>query len=305
MTVTAATDDTAQAVADFLDYIAAERGLSQNTRLAYGRDLLQFQQYCRIFHLDPLRIDLKGLRDFLAYLRKAELSARSMARKASAVKQFYRFLLREDRIESDPSELLTVLVKSRRLPKHLTIKEMFALLTAAHGDTDSGIRDRALLELWYATGCRITEIACLEASGIDWQGSLVRVRGKGGRERLIPVHAEALEWARRYRDVRHQQLARAAEPDTGVFFLNRRGKGFQRQGIWKIVKKYAKRAGIGRNIWPHMIRHSFATHILQGGADLRAVQELMGHRSIAATEVYTHLDIENLKLMQQKYHPRG
>jgi integrase/recombinase XerD len=305
MTLEAEKTKSDRAVQDFLDYITAEKALSTNTRLAYRQDLEQFLQYCQIYRVVPLSADLKNLRGFLAFLRKAELAPRSMARKVSTIKQFYRFLLREDRIASDPSELLTVLVKSRRLPKHLTVREMFQLIAAAAGDTETEIRDRALLEIWYATGCRITEIAQLEEAAIDWQSSLVRVKGKGGRERLIPIHSEALAWAKRYREVRHEQLLRSELAETSIFFLNSRGKGFQRQGIWKVVKKYAKRAGIARNIWPHMIRHSFATHVLQGGADLRAVQELMGHRSIAATEIYTHLDIENLKQMQQKYHPRG
>jgi len=297
--------DGGKAVADFLDYLASERALSVNTRLAYGKDLEQFLEFCRRVGVDPLRADLKRLRDFLASLRKQELSSRTLARKTSALRQFYQFLLREDRVVSNPSELLTVLVKQKRLPKHLTVKEIFALVAAARGETESEIRDRAMLEVWYATGARVAEIAGLEAGAIDWEGGVVRIRGKGNRERLVPLHAEALEWARRYDSVRHEQLLRWNLRETSVFFLTRRGRGFTRQGIWKIVKKYARLAGITRNIWPHMIRHTFATHVLQGGADLRAVQELLGHRSITATEVYTHLDVENLKVMQQKYHPRG
>lgn len=290
---------------DFLDYVAAEKALSANTRAAYQRDLLQFLAFARRTGLEPRRATQKNLRDFLASLRKAELAPRSLARKVSSLKQFYLFLLREDRVDTSPAELLTVLVKQKRLPKHLTIQEIFALIQAARGDTEAEIRDRAMLEVWYATGARVAEIATLEAGAIDWEGQVVRIRGKGGRERLVPLHAEALTWAKRYQELRHQQLLRYDLKETSIFFLSSRGRGFSRQAIWKIVKKYARQAGITRNIWPHMIRHTFATHVLQGGADLRAVQELLGHRSITATEVYTHLDVENLKVMQSKYHPRG
>ena len=296
---------TSSEIFDFLSYISSERALAQNTRLAYEKDLEQYLEFCRLQGVSVEKASLKNLRDFLATLRKQELSPRSIARKASSLKQFYKFLLREGKIEANPSELLTVIVKTKRLPKHLTVDEIFGLIASAAGENEAEVRDRALLELWYATGSRVTELAGITLENLDWDDGTVKIRGKGGRERVIPVSKDSLEWCEKYRLVRHEWMRRHDLKETKIFFLTRQGSGFTRQGIWKIVKKYAKRAGIARSVWPHMIRHSFATHILQGGADLRAVQELLGHRSISTTEVYTHLDIENLKLMQLKYHPRS
>lgn len=292
-------------VGEFLSYVSSERALSLNTRQAYEKDLAQYFEFCARKGILYDKATLKDLRDFLANLRRQELSPRSIARKTSSLKQFYKFLLREGKIDTSPADLLTATVKTKRLPKHLSIDEIFGLIAAAKGDDDSEVRDRALFELWYATGSRVSEVAGVTMEAIDWNDGTVKIKGKGGRERLVPVSKVALEWCERYRVIRHEWMRRSDLKETKIFFLTRQGKGFTRQGIWKTVKKYAKRAGIAKNVWPHMIRHSFATHVLQGGADLRAVQELLGHRSISTTEVYTHLDIENLKVMQQKYHPRS
>jgi len=290
---------------DFLAYISSERALSKNTRIAYEQDLEQYLLFCQRKHIVPQQATLSELREFLASLRKQGMSTRSVARKLSALKQLFKFWIREGIVESDPSELLSVTVKTKLLPKHLTVEEMFRFIAEAKGDNEAEVRDRALLELWYATGTRVSEMAGIRVTDFDWKELVVKVTGKGGRERLIPISQSALEWCQKYKKIRHEWIRRAALKETQIFFISRQGKGFTRQGIWKIVKKYAKRSGIGRNVWPHMIRHSFATHVLEGGADLRAVQELLGHRSIATTEVYTHLDIENLKQMQLKYHPRS
>jgi integrase/recombinase XerD len=289
---------------EFLDYISSEKALSANTRVAYEKDLEHFLEFARRKELVIERITLRGLRDYLASLRKQGLQPRSVARKLSALKQFYKFMLREGKIENDPSELITLSVKQKLLPKSLTVDEMFRFIDSAEGNTELEVRDRALLELWYATGARVSEMAHLPIDGIDWKDLVVKVTGKGNKQRIIPFSQAALDWLVRYRDIRHEWQRRFNLKETEIFFINRSGRGFTRQGIWKIVKKYAERAGIDKRVWPHMIRHSFATHVLQGGADLRAVQELLGHRSIATTEIYTHLDIENLKSMQIKHHPR-
>lgn len=294
-----------EAVNEFLAYISSEKALSTNTLMAYEQDLEQFYQFCTIRKFNPLATSLSELREFLAWLRRQELSPRSIARKVSALKQFYKFLLREGKVQSDPSELLSVIVKAKKLPKHLTIQEMFSLIASAKGETPNEVRDRALLEFWYATGCRVSELVHLPVHAIDWKEGVVKLLGKGSRERLVPLSRDALSWCAKYREIRHTSLLQHNLKDTRTFFLTRLGGAFTRQGVWKIVKKYAKKAGITKNIWPHMIRHSFATHVLRGGADLRAVQELLGHRSITTTEIYTHLDVENLKQMQLKYHPRG
>ncbi len=292
-------------VREFLSYLATEKGLAGNTLSAYQQDMNDFLAFCRVKKFPWLTPSLKQLRNYLAHLRKLELSERSIARRASTLRQFYRFLLREDKVESNPADLLLVVRKGRKLPKHLTVDEVFRLLAAAKGTTEGEVRDRAMLEFWYATGCRVSELANLKASGIDWADAVVKLTGKGGRERLVPITRDAVDWGKKYQALRHEALRRHNLKETEVFFLTRRGEGFTRQGMWKIVKLYAVKAGITRNVWPHMIRHSTATHVLQGGADLRSVQELLGHRSIATTEIYTHLDPENLKTMQRKYHPRS
>ena len=290
---------------DFLSYVSSERALSNNTRLAYEADLDQFVLFCLQKSINPLVVTLKDLRLYLASMRRRGLSARSMARKLSALKQFYKFLLRENRVGSDPAELLSVSVKGKNLPKHLSVEEIFRLIASATGTTDLEIRDRALLEFWYATGARVSEMSDLVAQNIDWKDGVVKIRGKGGRERLVPLSQSALEWGKKYQSIRHEWVRAHNLKETDLFFLTLQGRRFSRQGVWKLLKRYAEKAKIGRNVWPHLIRHTFATHVLAGGADLRSVQELLGHRSIATTEIYTHLDIENLKVMQLKYHPRG
>lgn len=291
-------------ITEFLDYLASERGLSTNTSLAYAQDLEQFSQFCVLYKRTVVKASQKDLRDFVAFLRKQELTPRSIARKISTLKQFYKFLLRENRIQNDPAELVTIIQKNKRLPKHLTVDEVFRLIAAAKGDTESEVRDRALLEMWYATGARVTELAQLTIGQIDFNEKIIKIRGKGGRERIVPLSEDSVSWGKKYQEIRHRWLIEHNLRDARTFFLTRLGKGFSRQGIWKLVKKYAKLANISRKVWPHMIRHSFATHVLRGGADLRAVQELLGHKSISTTEVYTHLAVDNLRVMQLKYHPR-
>ncbi len=291
-------------IKEFLDYLTSERGLSTNTSLAYAQDLEQLVQFCIIYKRSMLEASQKDLRDFVAYLRKQDLTPRTIARKISTLKQFYKFLLRENKIQNDPADLLSIVQKTKRLPKHLTIEEIFNLIAAAEGNTELELRDRALLEMWYATGARVSELSQLTISQLDFDEKVVKIRGKGGKERIVPLSEDSVHWAKKYQEIRHQWLLQHNLKDTKTFFLTRLGKAYSRQGIWKLVKKYAKRANISRKVWPHMIRHSFATHVLRGGADLRAVQELLGHKSISTTEIYTHLAIENLKTMQLKYHPR-
>jgi integrase/recombinase XerD len=210
----------------------------------------------------------------------------------------YRFCLAESRFEADPSELLTVVVKSKRLPKHLTVKEMFKLIAAAGDEGEQGCRDRALLELWYATGARVSELATLTSDAFDWKGGFITVNGKGGRPQILPITQRASQWCRRYREVRHEWIRRQGLKEIDLFFLTLRGTGFTRQGIWKLVKRYAAKAGISRKVWPHMIRHSFATHLLENGVDIRYVQALLGHQNIRTTQIYTHVtnpSIKNIK----------
>lgn len=292
-------------ISEFIDYISAEKVLSQNTQLAYEKDLEQFEQFCRVKHLLLKQLSLKELRHYVASLRQRGLSQRTIGRKVTTLKQFFRFLLREGHLDSDPSELLSVTVKARKLPNCLSHEEMVTLVESALGTTEEEIRDRALLEIWYATGARISEMANLQIQDIDWTDGVVKFVGKGGFSRLVPIHPTAVHWAQRFRQVRHRWLQQTSEVEKTQFFITPSGGSLNRQRLWKILRSYAKKTGFQKRVWPHVIRHSFATHLLQGGADLRAVQELLGHRSILTTEIYTHLNVENLKSMQLKFHPRG
>jgi integrase/recombinase XerD len=291
-------------VTEFIFFLTAEKGLAHNTRLAYEHDLEQFVVFLKVKKLDVQGVRLNHLREFIARLRSQGITPRSIARKVSALNQFFRFLLREGKVKANPAELLTVVVKSRRLPKHLTVEESFALIEAARSGTPDGIRDLAMMEVWYATGCRVSELASIGSESIDWKGGLVRLSGKGNRQRWVPLSQDALAAASRYKTVRHGWIQKMGLTEETAFFISERGRPFSRQTLWKWLQKLAVKAGIQRKVWPHMIRHSFATHVLQGGADLRTVQELLGHRSISTTEMYTHLNVENLKVMQRKYHPR-
>lgn len=291
-------------VAEFLQYLTAEKGLSLNTRQAYERDLEQFTTFARVKKLSIATVSQDDVRAFLAHLRGRDIAPRSLARKVSTLKQFFQFLLREGAVKANPAELLTIVVKTKRLPKHLSVDEAFRLIESAKPSSPEGVRDRALMEMWYATGCRVSELAGLRVQDVDWTGGLVRILGKGGRQRWVPLTQEALVAATRYKDVRHEWVRVVGLTDVENFFITPQARAFSRQMLWKWLQKYAALAGIDRKIWPHMIRHSFATHVLAGGADLRTVQELLGHRSISTTEMYTHLCVENLKTMQRKFHPR-
>ncbi len=292
-------------LSEFLNYISSEKGLSLNTRSAYQKDLEQFETFCSVNKLSFNDVTLNDLRDFLALLRNREVSQRSISRKVSSFKQFYIFLLKENRVEKNPTELLHVVVKTSKLPKHLSQIEMAKLIGSAKGDTDLSIRDRAILEFWYATGCRVSELVNLQIEQIDFESKVVKVKGKGNRERIIPLNEQTLEWCSKYKIVRHEWIRLMGLKDLNSFFLTPQGDAVGRQNFWRMLKQYAKLSGIPKKIWPHMLRHSFATHVLRNGADLRAVQEFLGHKSISTTEIYTHLDVENLKQMQLKFHPRS
>jgi integrase/recombinase XerD len=298
-------DKSAQNLTDFLDFVVSEKGLSKNTYLAYQKDLQEFIDFCRVKRTRLETVEVSDLRYYIAHLKRRSLNVRSIARKVTAIRQFYRFMMREGRVQSDPSELVNVLVRSKKLPKHFTQKEVLKLLNSVRGDSEGDIRDRALLEFWYATGARVSEVTGVGSSDVDFDQKVVRLLGKGGRPRIVPLSDDSLTWCKKFQVVRHEWMRRVGIKQTKAFFITPQGGQLTRQAVWKLFKRHAKRAGIERNVWPHMIRHSFATHVLNGGADLRAVQELLGHRSIATTEIYTHLDLENLKLMQQKYHPRS
>jgi integrase/recombinase XerD len=287
----------------FLDSIWAERGLSQNTLKSYRYDLIQLaaqlQQNGRSLP-DARREDLL---QFLAMQVQSGRSPRSLARYLSGFRQFYQWLLREGLIHNDPSALIESPRLGRGLPKALGEQQVVALLNAPDVSTALGLRDRTMLELMYATGLRVSELVKLELVNLGINQGVVRVMGKGGKERLVPLGEEALSWLQLYlRDSRPDLIKGAACPHV---FITTRKKGMTRQAFWYAVRKHAAVAGIEQTVSPHMLRHSFATHLLNHGADLRVVQLLLGHSDLSTTQIYTHIAREGLKQLHQKHHPRG
>lgn len=289
---------------DFINYLKTERALSENSVSSYESDLRDFITFCKLQKIDYLKISQKELRQYLSNLKKRGFLSLTISRRISSLRSFYKFLLKEGIIETSSIDLITLSSIKRKLPKYLSEDEIETLLSVVEGKTEIEVRDRAMLELWYAIGCRISELLNLRTDCIDWESLSLVIQGKGRRERVVPFGRVASHWCKKYRDIRHEWL-RKRNFNSEVFFITRRGQKFTRQGVWKIIKKYGRKANINERIFPHLIRHSFATHMLKGGADLRVVQELLGHRSISTTEIYTHIEPQNLKLMIHKYHPRG
>jgi integrase/recombinase XerD len=291
------------AVAEYLGALRSERGASRNTLAAYGRDLADFHGFLRTRRLDPGAATPDDLVSWLERLRARGLAPASVARRLSAVRGFYRHLVREDQARRDPTEHLDAPRASRPLPRALSRESATALVEAPDTRRPAGVRDRAVLELLYATGMRASECLGLRLEDLNLAAGYVICTGKGSRQRLVPVGAEALEWVRRYlRDVRPGHTRRR---DAGRLFVNPRGGPLSRQSLWTLVRRAAAAAGLRRRVSPHMLRHSFASHLLEGGADLRAVQAMLGHADISTTQIYTHLPSSTLKRMYLAYHPRA
>ena len=295
-------------VLDFLAYLEFERGLSRNTLEAYRSDLLQFGAYLRATGGDVLTAqhsELAGFLDTLAAGTDDRPAARpaTLQRKAACLRSFYRHLRREGVVSHDPTADLRAPRKSQRLPKVLSRGDVDRLLRAPRGTDPGALRDRALLELMYACGLRASEATDLEVGDVDLEVGVLRARGKGSKERLVPVGREAVSAVRVYLDRGRQVLT--ATTDDRHLFVNRRGNGLTRQGLYKIVQRHARAVGLEDRMSPHTLRHTFATHLLAGGCDLRAVQEMLGHADIATTQIYTHLSAERLKDVYFNAHPRA
>ena len=290
----------------FQDYLTFERGLSDRTLAAYARDLTRWARFLETRGVtSPGAVTPAHLREWIFSLRDAELAPTSIRRAQSAVRTYYGFLLAEGSLTVDPTERLESPKLGRRLPDFLSREEVGALLDSPDPDARSYWRDRAILELLYATGMRVSELAELPLANVDLDEGFITVFGKGGKERLVPVGEPALRALLRYlREVR-PALDRAQGRGKGRVFLNARGAPLSRVAVWTLVKEAARRAGIRRKVSPHTLRHTFATHLLEGGADLAAVQELLGHADIATTQIYTHVDREYLREVHRRYHPRG
>lgn len=285
-------------------YLLIEKGASGNTLEAYGRDLKRYLTFLEQKGISDARsVAPQTVVDFLVQIKSEGLSANSMNRALAALRGFYNYLLQERVLEESPLTHIELAKVWMRLPDTVSREEMNRILSGPDNSTPSGLRDRAMLELLYATGLRVSELINLSMNSINWQVGFLAVMGKGGKERVVPVGRTAYDAVRRYVDEARPKFVRSKT--TEVLFLNRFGRAFTRQGLWKIIVGYAQKAGLQKNVHPHTFRHSFASHLLEGGADLRAVQVMLGHSDISTTQIYTHVTRERLKEIHRKYHPRG
>lgn len=288
----------------FRDYLSFERGLAARTIDAYARDIGAFVSFVRERGArHPRDLGYAELRDWVARLGELGRARSTVSRAVSSLRGYFRFLLEEGVIEADPSERLESPGADRPLPDVLTVAEIERLLAAVTPDRTYAFRDRAILEVLYGCGLRVSELCGLRTRDVDLGERLVRVLGKGSKERLVPLGADAGHALRRYLRESRPRLDRGGS--EGRVFLNRSGRPLSRMGVWKILRRYVKRAGIARHVTPHTLRHSFATHLLEGGADLASVQEMLGHADISTTEIYTHVDRSHLKQVHRTHHPRG
>ncbi|MCR4442260.1 MAG: site-specific tyrosine recombinase XerD [Peptococcaceae bacterium] len=288
----------------FLEYLQVEKGYSSNTLAAYRRDLEKFCRHSRDRNVDAVeKINKDFLAAYLFYLRKEKNSPATIARQVASLRGFFRFLYLENVIESDPSVNLETPKLAQKLPRVLSVEEVDMLLQEPVDANPVSVRDKAMLELLYATGMRVSELVNLDLKQLNLEMSFVRCRGKGDKERIVPLGSCAARWVREYLDYGRPKLLR--DPGVEAVFLSSRGRRLTRQGFWKIIKLHARRKGINREIGPHTLRHSFATHLLANGADLRSVQELLGHADVATTQIYTHLTKNRLKEVYDRTHPRA
>lgn len=294
-------------LSDFLHYLTVERNLAHNTIISYERDLKKYAHYLR--QVEQLgawgEVERLHILHFLKFLSEQGQSARTIARHLASIRSFHQFLLREKIVSQDPTVHMETPQFERTLPKVLSVEEVEALLSAPQTNTPFGLRDKAMLELLYATGMRVSELVQLNLADVHLTMGFVRCYGKGRKERIVPIGRMAIEALVRYLEHGRPQLVNPRKRATEALFLNHYGQRLTRQGFWKILKRLAKEAGIEKELTPHTLRHSFATHLLENGADLRAVQELLGHADISTTQMYTHVTKTRLKDVYKQYHPRA
>ena len=293
-----------QLLDQFLHYLIVEKGLSKNTIEAYSHGLTRFLNHLRGKGVQEIQnVDKFHVRGFLLALKKKNLATKSIVRNLVAIRTFFRFLIEEGILKKNPVEDLESPKVAKTLPEILTLKEIEQILEQPNLQTPLGIRDRAMLEMLYATGMRVSELTHLPTHQVNLEGGYVLLYGKGSKERIVPLGSEAMKWTNLYLTTACGILAKGRE--SPLIFINRSGKGMSRQGFWKNLKRYARKAGLRKRITPHLLRHSFASHLLEGGADLRSVQMMLGHVDISTTQIYTHVTGERLKKIHQRYHPRG
>ena len=299
-----ATEDEA-AIDRFLDMLWMERGLSENTRLAYRNDLIQLARWSAEQQQGRTLMELSRaeLMSYLATRVSSGSVASSSARMLSSIKRFYRYQVREGVLDSDPSDLIETPKLGRKLPNSLTEAEVEALLAAPDTKTSLGMRDRTMLELLYACGLRVSELVLLTLEQVNVRQGVIRVIGKGDKERLVPLGEECMDWLSQY--LKHARVELLGGKVSNYLFVTKRGAAMTRQAFWYAIKKHAVVAGISKPLSPHTVRHAFATHLLNNGADLRVLQLLLGHSNVSTTQIYTHVAAERLKSVHAQHHPRG
>jgi integrase/recombinase XerD len=291
-------------VRDFINYLRVERNLSGNTIEAYQNDLNRYCQFLEDSGIKrPDQIDINIIQNFISTLAELGLVPSSLSRNFSSIRTFHRFMVSENLVKSNPAELLQSPRLPARLPKMLELHEIEAIMAVIDTDTNKGIRDRAIIETLYSTGMRISELISLPIQNVFFQHKVMRILGKGSKERIVPFGERASKSLKNYIAAVRSLLARSGKSGD-ILFLNMRGAPLSRMGVWKIIQQYVKLTGIHKQVSPHVFRHSFATHLLEGGANLRAVQEMLGHANISTTQIYTHLDREYLIEQHRTFHPR-
>lgn len=292
-------------VKEYLIFLQLEKNLSFNTISSYATDLKKYLNFLHSLGIDNLKdVRKQHVREFISHLHSLNLSTSSIARKFSSIRMFHRYLSGENILQEDPTENIVAPKLPRRLPAVLEVREVEALLDQVDISSALGLRNKAMLELLYATGLRVSELINLKQSNLLLDDGLVRVVGKGTRERVVPMGKIAIRFLKMYLSNQRPVLARSLK-SKDYLFLNRSGRPLTRMGFWKIFKSYVDKAGIRKKVSPHTLRHSFATHLLEGGADLRYVQEMLGHSDISTTQIYTHIDREFLKEVHRTFHPRA
>ncbi|HSZ72534.1 MAG TPA: site-specific tyrosine recombinase XerD [Cytophagaceae bacterium] len=293
-------------IKQFKQYLRLERALASNSIEAYLRDIVKLKEFLDISNLPigPLKVEEAHLRAFLKYINELGLSAHSQARMLSGIKAFYKFLLVEELLDKDPTELIEGPKLGRKLPDTLAYEEIELMFSSIDVSTSEGFRNRAMLETLYSSGLRVSELINLKINNIFYEQGFLKIVGKGDKERMVPIGREALKFVQIYLDEVRVHVP-VEKNSQNIVFLNRRGKQMSRIMVFLVIKGLAEKAGIHKKISPHTFRHSFATHLIEGGADLRAVQQMLGHESITTTEIYTHLDRDYLKQVVKDFHPRS
>ena len=290
-------------IQNFIYFLDVERGMSANTIASYKHDLEKFAAYLKRRHKDVSAVKREDLLEFMMWLKDNGLSASSIARNLAALKTFWKFLVSEQMAKENIAAVVETPKTWKNIPDPLNREEVVRLLDSPPAKGAEGVRDRAILELMYATGMRVSEVNHLKTVSINLDAGFVKCLGKGGKERIVPMGKVAENAVKKYVEGARKKMA--AKSGDNHLFLSRLGKGLSRQSIWKMIQKYAGLAGIKKHITPHTLRHSFATHLLEGGAELRGVQEMLGHSDISTTQIYTHVTTDKLKKVHEKFHPRA